>query len=1729
MNPANYKAIKQIYNGGNSEVYRAIDTRNDRLVMIKTLKQDCPLPQELARYKQEYELICQIKTNGVIKAYGLEEVDNKTVIILEDFGGESLKKLMENQRINLTQFLSIAIKIIDSLGQVHAANIIHKDINPSNIIYNPQTEQLKIIDFGISTRLSRENPTLKNPNILEGTLAYISPEQTGRMNRSLDYRTDFYSLGVTLYELLTKQLPFSPKDDLELVHCHIAKQPLTPFQIDPNIPIVISRIIMKLMEKNAEARYQSAWGLKADLEHCLKQLETGNLNEFELGTHDISEKFLIPQKLYGRETEIAQLLQAFEHVTQGNSQLLLVAGYSGIGKSALVQELYRPITAKRGYFISGKFDQFQRNIPYSAVIQAFRDLIRQLLTETQTQLEYWKTQLLHALGNNAQVVIDVISEVELIIGEQPAVSILAPTESQNRFNLVFQNFIKVFCQSEHPLVIFLDDLQWIDSASLKLMTLMMNDIPHLLLIGAYRDNEVNAVHPLIISLEEMQKQGILIETLTLVSLILSDLNQLVSDALHLPVEQTLPLAELVLEKTGGNPFFSGEFLKTLYVEKLLNFDILKHQWKWDLNQIRSRNITDNIVELMTNKIQRLSLDAQCLLKLAAAVGSHFDLETLSIMYETSVENIEKDLHETLQEGLIVPISEQYKFVHDRIQQAAYLLISEEEKSVLHWQIGQLLESYLGENLEEKLFEVVDHLNKGSSFVTTSEEKLHLIQLNLKAGQKAKQATAYRMAVDYLHCGEKWLNLEFWQSNFELMLAYQLEMIEIMYLNGDFEQMERIAELILQQENLSLIDRIKVYEIRVQAYTSQTKLFKAIQTAREGLILLGIILPEQSTPEIINQALGEIALKWQGSSINALLNLPRMSDSKQLITMRLISSIIPACYQGMPEMFPLLVSNMVNLSIQHGNTEQTPFAYACYGLFLSSAMVIEEGYQFGQLAVQMQENLNIKTQRSKALFVANTFINPWKEHLAFPAQRLKEVYQLAMDEGNWEYAGYASATHCEYSFLCGQPLIEIEPVIASFAQIIKQLKQDTSVKFVKTYWMSALALLTPDRLSSITELNNELKQLLSMIESSNDYYGLFHFYINRLYVCYLFNEPQKALENALLVKQYVAAASGNYAVGFFYFYDSLTQLSLYSESEEIKKENILKNVSENQEKIRQWADHAPLNFRHKYELVEAEKARVLGQFEVAVKNYEKAIAGSKENDYIQEEALAYELAAKFYLNHGMERLAQFYLQEAFRCYQSWGAIAKLQQLQMRYSQLFVTTFKPTITTTTHTTVYKPTGSITAHGLDVNSISKASQILSGEIVLSRLLEKMMEIVIENAGAEHGFLILPTQDQWFIEAEGKIGQTDVVVLQSIPINDNRLVSSAMIHYVVRVQQPLVLDNAMRNSRFTNDSHIVQSQVKSVLVIPLKHQGKLTGILYLENNLTTGVFTPDRIEVLNLLSSQLAISIENALLYSNLEQKVTERTHELAEKNEQLIQLDQDKNEFLGIAAHDLKNPLSGILGLAEIISASEGQLSPEEILEYALMIEDSSRRMFTLITNLLDVNAIESGKINTNLEQVDVLPIVRNLVQTYSERAKAKNIFIDFQTTEDQHLAFIDRDIAQQVLDNLISNAIKYSPHHKKVTVKVFILNNEIRCEIKDEGVGLSKTDQQKLFGKFTRLSTKPTGGEHSTGLGLFIVKKLVSTMNGKVWCESELGKGANFIVTFPSTRETSPNEVDLGSME
>ena len=836
-----YRNLKRIEDTAKSIIYQGVRDRDNRSVIIKLIKQKYSTFKALNCCQKEYEIINSLKHPGIIKVYELIRHQNSLGIVMEDVSAKSLRKLSVEAKFTLEEILELSLKIIDALNVVHQANIIHKDINPSNILFNRRTRILKLSDFGIATQLPKEQKSIQNHKNLEGTLAYISPEQTGRMNRGLDYRSDYYSLGVTLYQLLTQRLPFEHQETMELIHAHLAKIPQSPSQIKPEIPQPVSQIVMKLLAKNAEDRYQSAAGLVHDLEICLNQLnDSGEIKEFELGQKDRCDRFIIPDKLYGREPEVKILLDSFERVAQGKSEMMLVAGFSGIGKTAVVNEVHKPITRQKGYFIKGKYDQFNRNIPLSAFVQAFSGLIKQLLTESDEKLSQWKSEILKVLGNNAQVIIDVIPNLEVILGEQPAVPELSGSAAQNRFNLIFSKFVQVFTTKEHPLVVFLDDLQWSDSASLNLLKLLLggseNQGNSLLIIGAYRDNEVFPVHPLMLCLQEIGQAKVSVETITLEPLTKQNLSCLVADTLLCSEMIAQPLSELIYQKTQGNPFFSTQFLTGLYDNGNIVLNPSKNIWQCDLTQLKQLALTDNIVEFTVARLQKLPEAAQEVLKLAACIGNRFDLDTLAIICEQSEVAITNALWPALETGFVIPetqiyrlygedgidsISEdsiiEYRFLHDRVQEAAYVLISEDQKEKTHYLIGQLLKRQNSfANLESNIFTLIGQLNIAHKLISKQTERDELAKFNLTACYKAKSATAHDAGLKYAQMGISLLGQDGWQRQYDLSLAFHELIAELASLKGDINTMEDYAQIINIQTKTPL-DQVNVSCTKIQSY------------------------------------------------------------------------------------------------------------------------------------------------------------------------------------------------------------------------------------------------------------------------------------------------------------------------------------------------------------------------------------------------------------------------------------------------------------------------------------------------------------------------------------------------------------------------------------------------------------------------------------------------------------------------------------------------------------------------------------------------------------------------------------------------------------------------------------------------------------------------------------------------------------------------------------------------
>ncbi|MEO1132119.1 MAG: ATP-binding sensor histidine kinase [Cyanobacteria bacterium J06639_1] len=1767
---AGYTLLEKIYESSNSLVYRRQNIDSGTSAIVKILKEDYPTPSELTRYRQEYEITRSLDLDGVVRAYQIEPYKRTLAIALEDFGGRSLKDLYQHRATSLEDFFEIACQVVEILGRIHSRNIIHKDINPSNIILNVETNQIKIIDFGIATQLTRENPTLKNPRVLEGTLAYMAPEQTGRMNRALDYRTDFYSLGVTFYELLTGQLPFPSQDALELVHCHIAQQPVPPIQVNPEIPQGVSDLVMKLMAKTAEARYQNAAGLLADLDHCAREYRTtGAIAPFKLGGRDLSDRFHIPQKLYGRETEIAAVLAAFERVSQpqqtASSELMLVAGYSGIGKSSLVSEVHKPITEKRGYFIAGKYDQFQRDVPYSAVIGAFKDLVKQLLTEPETQLQVWRSRLLTALGPNGRVVTDVIPDVALIVGEQPPVPELGPSEAQNRFNLVFQNFMRVFCAPEHPLVLFLDDLQWADSASLKLLRLMVSDreMPSLLAIGAYRDNEVSPTHPLITLLDRLLAAGAIVHTITLAPLSLRHLTQLIGDTLPHSTEAIEPLAELVLQKTEGNPFFVNEFLKNLHAESLLTFNERSRLWEWDIARIQAQDLTDNVVELLISRLQKLRADTQAALRLAACIGAQFDLATLAIARQTPASDVFDALKPAIQTGLIIALSdlneqlaiERFRFGHDRIQQAAYALIATKDRAHVHLRIGRLLRDNMSaEALAERIFEIVDHLNQAIHLVEDEAECQQLARLNLQAGLKATSATAYQAALRYLLTGLELLGDRGWQQVYELTLDLHQAAVEAAYLSQDFERQAQLTDVVLHQAR-SVLDRVNVYRMTILARSSQNRHLEATDIGFEILAQLGVQFPEPS-PENLELELQKTRELESQRSIQSLIDLPEMSIPEKRAAMQILSDILSSGYQAAFDRFILSNLTQIQLSTAYGNTAASAFAYDCYGIILCGSVGdIESGYQFGQLAQQVVERYRAKQSQSRVMFVFNAFVRHWKDPLSHTIPDLQAGYLVGLETGDVEYAAYSLCWEAMHSLLTGRVLEPLAARMNEFNEAIATLQQAACLLYLQIYQQTVANL--QGKASDLSRLDGEfLQEDWVVVDSADNKLALAFFYTHKAMLCYLLEDYETAIACTQLGTTYADGMTAAYTIAALNFYDSLTRLARYDRLPEAEQQQALAQVEANQQHLRHWASHAPENHLHKFVLVEAERDRCLGRAAEAGAGYDRAIALAKTHDYPNEEAIANELAARFYLQQERDTFAQVYSNDAYYGYYRWGATAKVQQLERRYPQLRAASLETEVTgTRVADATVRTTPSVTHtasttqgnHSLDLAAVLQASQAIASEIAIDKLLATLTRILVRAAGAQIGHLLLDVNGQLAIEATCDAAQQTEVVLQSKPIAD--CVPQTLINFVSRTQEGVVLERACETGNFRQDPYIQANQSQSVLCAPLLNQGQLSGIVYLENNLLAGAFTPDRLEVLQLLSSQAAIAIDQARLYANLEQKVAERTQKLSDALDELKRtqdglIQAEKMAALGQlvagVAHEINTPVGNAMLAASVLenetrdfrdAIASGSLKKSLLTGYVDTARDSSQLILNNLNRAAELiqNFKQVAVDQASLEQrtFAVVPYIRSVLTSLEPQLKKTPHQVT--VTGDAALEITSYPGAlSQVVANFVTNSLAHAyPADRYPADRAgqlsFHVASEDDCVIltyEDDGCGIPAAIQSKIFEPFFT-TARDRGG---SGLGLHIVHNIViQTLRGTLQVESAPESGTRFTLALPLHASSPPTDV------
>ncbi|WP_159787044.1 trifunctional serine/threonine-protein kinase/ATP-binding protein/sensor histidine kinase [Sodalinema gerasimenkoae] len=1785
-----YEIREKLYDGTRTLVYRGTRTADAAPIVIKILKNEYPGINELFHFRNQYKIAQRLDHPGIVKPLALEDYHNRYALVMEDFGGISLANyhqakssqtvvaLEGNSMFPLNLFLSIAIQLADALHHLYQHQVIHKDIKPANILINPEQQTIQVIDFSISSLLPRETQDIKNPTVLEGTLAYLSPEQTGRMNRGVDYRSDFYALGVTFYQLLTGVLPFASDDPMELVHYHLAKTATPIHAVNANIPSVLSDIVAKLMAKNGEDRYQTALGLKYDLERCLTQLQTtGKIESFALAERDISDRYIIPEKLYGRSDEIQTLLDAFERVSNGHSETMLVAGFSGVGKTAVIQEVHKPIAKRRGYFIKGKYDQFQRNIPFTGFVQAFRDLVRQLLCESDEKLEQFSNKILAAVGQNGQVLIEVIPELKDIIGPQPPVSPLTGVAAQRRFNLLFKAFVQLFSAKDHPLVIFLDDLQWADSASLDLLLSLIEESRYLLLLGAYRDNEVSPIHPFILTVTELINRGSIVNRITLPPLHKSHINQLVADTLTCDRQVAQPLTEFIYQRTHGNPFFTTQFLKALYDEKLIYFNWARQHWECDLAQVEALALTEDVVEFMALQLQKMPTETQESLKLAACIGAEFDLATLSIVSEQSLGAVAATLWIALEERFIIPKTKvytflspedldqvaqgsvhlTYQFLHDRIQQASYSLIPETQKQATHLKIGQLLQQNLSDiEQAEKLFEIVGHLNSGRTLISATADRESLAQLNLAAAHKALTSTAYAAARDFAAIGLSLLCDRRWQSQYRLTLELVTVAAEAAFLTGDFEAMRGHIEEGLNAAQTTL-DKIDLYEIKIHALASQSHVLEAIAVGQYALSELGIAFSSDPDDALTQQVLDSITRDLQHRDIEDLVNLPPMSDPQMSAAMQLLALLFLSIYQGKPTLLSLVCGTMVKLSLEFGNSPASTIGYASYGMVLATFFEqSSEGYRFGRVALDLRDRLNVQDYQSMTLLLFGLFLQHRQEALRTNFDTLKKGYVLGMENGNFVCAGYNIGAYFDDNFFAGVEFDKWEADIEQYCDAFIQIQYQSPISYLRLKQQMVQNWKEPSQKPQ--ELIGTAYDETVMIprhQQENDFTVLAFLYVYKLMFAYSFGHLADALTYIDEMEPYLMAATGTIQIPVFHFYAALTYLEQASQQDKTESAASFKKVEQHREALAQWADCTPINYQHKLTLLDAEKAHVIGQRLDAIEGYDQAISQANETEYLQDEALGNELAARFYLRWGKEKVAAGYMQDAYYCYTKWGAKAKVTQLEEQYPQLIKPILKqPSIVDPLQQTIVSglvssgSSSSSMSQAIDLAALLKASQAISEEIELDKLITTLIEIVIANAGADKCVLLLKNQQNLEVVALAEVGQ-DPQRLKPIPLESSSDIPITLVNQVKRTKRSLVLLDSRVDPQAQIDPYLQTHQPKSILCSPILNQGQLVGILYLENNLTIGAFTGQRVQVLSFICSQASISLENARLY----EKANQALIDLQEAQLQVIQ--NEKMSTLGSlvagVAHEINNPVGFLNGniqpaldyvndlfqLLQLIRDKYPDLDPDvedeiEAIELEYIQEDLPKLIGSMREGVKRIQNI-SNSLRTFSRADSDRPIPCNLhdgidstIMILKHRLKANEIRPEIQVIKDYgQLPDIECYAGQlnQVFMNLLSNSIdaleesnqgkSYREIQNKITIKTELSHDQkqVQIRLQDNGIGMSEAVKNKVFENW--FTTKRVG--QGTGLGLAIARQIVvEKHNGTIEINSELGQGTEFMVRIPT---------------
>lgn len=1425
-----------------------------------------PSPATLDRLAHEFGLREDLDRAWAVQPIELRRGRGRSVLVLEDPGGEPLTTLLGSP-IDVAGFLPLAVGIAAALDKVHQRGLIHKDIKPANVLVNSSDGGVRLTGFGIASRLSRERQAPEQPETIAGTLAYMAPEQTGRTNHSIDARSDLYALGITLYQMLTGVLPFAAANPMEWVHCHIARMPVPPAGRVENLPAALSTIVMKLLAKTPQERYQTAGGVERDLRRCLDEWQQWRrIDDFPLGLQDTPSRLLIPEKLYGRESEIATLLGCFERVSRsGVPELALVSGYSGTGKSSVVNELQKVLAPAGGLFASGKFDQYKRGIPYATLVQGFQGLIHSLLSRSDAELAGWRYDLAEALGPNGSLMVDLIPELKLVTGDQPPAPELPSQQAQSRFRLVFQRFIGVFARPDCPLTLFLDDLQWLDAATLDLLEdlLTRSDLRHLLVIGAYRDNEVAINDPLMRKLDAIKAAGGRIEAITLAPLAREHLVQLIADAFHCQSRLAAPLAQLVHEKTGGNPLFAKQFLSSLVEQGLLTFDHEGARWTWRLDRIQAKGYTDNVVDLMVGKLGRLPDEARNALQHLACLGNEAGIATLSIVLGLGEEQVDDALWPARRQELVERSEGHYRFTHDRIQEAAYLLIPQHVRDDMHLRIGRLLAEHTApEKREEAVFDIVNQLNRGAALIASREEREQLAELNLLAAQRAKTSTAYHSALNYLTAGAALLAEDYWAHRHELVFGLELHRAECEFLTGELAEAEkRLADL--ARRALSLLDLAAITRLQEELFVTLGRSDRAIEVCLEYLGHVGIQWSAHPTKEDVRQEYERLWRQMGSRSIEELVCLPPMSDPEWRATMDVLSAVVSSALFTNPTLFYLVICRMANLSLEHGNSDGSCYAYSWLGMLVGPLFgEYLVAFRFGKLGLDLVEQRGLRRFEARVYLTFGHRVIPWTQPIRSGAPMVRRAFDAANKLGDLVFATYSCDNLITNLLAAGHPLDDVQRQAEAGLDFARRVRFGSIVDRITTQlrFIRTLRGLTPVFASFNDAEFDEDRFEQHLAEDPRLRIAACWYWIRKLQAHFFAGDFVSAFTAAENAEGLLSTPPSFFELAEYHLYAALTRAALCDSSSPAARATHREALAAHCLQLQEWAANCPENFENRAALVGAEIARIEGRALEAMDLYEQAIRSARTNGFVHNEALAYETASRFHRARGFEEIASLYHRNARASYQRWGAEGKVRQLDDLDPQLIYQEPPRSATSTIEAPVEQ---------LDLATVIQLSQAVSSEIFLDKLIDKLVRTALSQAGAERALLVLLRETDPRIEAEATTQASAITVQLGDRPATADLVPHSVLNRVLHTREKVILDDVTVDPSFAGDPYFRSRKVRSVLCLPLIKQVKLSGVLYFENGLTARAFAPKQAAVLGLIASQAAVALENARLYRDLEHR--------------------------------------------------------------------------------------------------------------------------------------------------------------------------------------------------------------------------------------------------------------------